>query len=182
MTPQTQKKEGGALSALSTLFGKKTAPSANVAPSAPDSASESTGKKERAAQESPTVSQDKEMTYSEDRAGELLWIRSEDLTALRKGLLEVGKDYVRVGGIVRITASGLDRLRQIVEEGTTLVVLSGHVVNPNLVLARVPGKEEIQRVRVASSQEWCKGMVMTGCVPSDSKWSCAVRPRFKGRA
>jgi hypothetical protein len=182
MTPQTQKKEGGAFTAISTLFGKKTSPSANVAASDRIPAPDSTAKKERAAQDVPAVSQDNEMTYSEDRASEMLWIRFEDLTALRKGLLTAGKDYVRTGGIVRVTASGLDRLRQIVEEGTTLVVLAGHVVNPNLVLARLPGKEEIQRVRVASAQEWCKGMVMTGCVPSEGKWSCTVRPRFKGRA
>ena len=184
MTPQNQKKEGGGLTGPTTRFGKKTAPSVNLAASTPIIGVGDTEKKERAGVEAPPTSRDKEITYSEEKAADLLWIRAEDLTALRKGILTAGTDYVRIGGIVRITASGLDRLRAELEAGTNLVVLSGHVVNPHLVLARIPGKEEVQRVRVTDNKEWCKGMVMVGCVPAETAkfWSCPVRPRFKGRA
>ncbi len=187
----TPKKERGAVSALSSLFGKKARIPANLSDEEPIHVT-NPGAVLDSLEKVPSIFEKKSaeeviglgISYSEERAAELLWIRPEDLTALRKGLLTAAKDFVRVGGIVRITASGLERLRGIVEEGTTLVVLAGHVVNPNLVLARLPGKEEVQRVRVADNKEWCKGMIMTGCIPADTGkfWSCSVRPRFKGRA
>ena len=183
MTPQNTKKEGGsASSGRASLFGKKARTQGTLSEQEPIDALEKV----------PSILEKKSpeeviglgITYSEEAAAERLWIRLEDMTALRKGILTVGKDYVRTGGIVRITAGGLARLKAILEQGSTLVVLSGHVVNPNLVLARVPGKEEVQRVRVADNKEWCKGMVMTSCVPAETAkfWSCNMRPRFKGRA
>jgi hypothetical protein len=194
MTPQNTKKEGGsAASGRASLFGKKARPQSTLSEQEPIHIT-NPGAVIDALEKVPSILEKKSpeeaiglgITYREEAAAERLWIRLEDMTALRKGILTVGKDYVRKcpDGIVRITAGGLARLKAILEQGSTLVVLSGHVVNPNLVLARVPGKEEVQRVRVADNKEWCKGMVMTGCVPAETAkfWSCNVRPRFKGRA
>ena len=167
------------MAALSTLFGKKTAPTGPQEAAAPVPASEP------ANQEETRLKPASGITLSEKAAAEKLWIREEDLVALRKGMLKAGIDYVRTAGFVRITESGLRELGDLIAEGNNLVVQSIAPMNPHIVVARIPGKEDLQRVRVADNGEWAKGMVMSGCVQDAAKeayWTCTVRPRFRGRA
>jgi hypothetical protein len=123
------------------------------------------------------------ITYSEVGAAEKLGIGSEDVTWLRNGVLEVGRDYTREAGFVRITAVGLSNLEGLLAQGSTLLVVAANLPNPNLVLARRPGGTDILRVRVADSSAWVKGMIMPGCISTSvaNKFICEARPRFKGR-
>jgi hypothetical protein len=123
------------------------------------------------------------ITYSEVGAAEKLGIGAEDVSWLRQGVLDLGKDYTREAGFVRITAVGLSKLETLLAQGSTLLVVAANLPNPNLVLARRPGGKDILRVRVADSAAWVKGMIMPGCISTSvaNKFICEARPRFKGR-
>jgi hypothetical protein len=175
----TQKKEGGAFSALSTLFTKKTAPteplSAIESASAPQQ--EETLEKKSAA----TIGMG--ITFSEASAAERLGITEDEVRAIRKELLKAGEDFTREGGFVRIADRGLGKIEAELALGTTLICISTNLPNPNLVLARFPGQTVNIRVRVADSAAWCKGMLLRRCIATENPqiWICEVRPRFKGR-
>jgi hypothetical protein len=190
-TENTPKKEGGAVSAITSLFGKKARIPANLSAEEPIHVTNPAAVIE-AWEKVPSIFEKKNpaeviglgISYSEVGVAEELGISSEDVTWLRKGLLEAGKDYTREAGFVRITASGLAKLEARLAQEDTLIVQSAHVVNPRLVLARQPGNADVMRVRVADNSQWCRGMIMSGCVKAADLpkfWSCTDRPRFKGR-
>ena len=181
----TPKKEGGAASALASLFGKKTRPQAILSVQDPSQASTPASSPQQFEKKNQAEVIGLGITYSEVGAAEKLGITAEDVTWLRKGILQSGTDYTREAGFVRITAAGLSKLEALLAQEDTLIVQSAHVVNPRLVLARQPGNADVMRVRVADNSQWCRGMIMSGCMkdPEVIKfWSCTERPRFKGRA
>ena len=191
-TENTPKKEGGAASALASLFGKKARLQGTLSDQEPIHVT-NPGAVIEALEKVPSILEKKSpaeviglgITYSEVGAAEKLGIDGDDVMWLRKGVLEVGKDYTREAGFVRITPAGMAKLKARLAKGDTLIVQSGHVVNPRLVLARQPGNSDVMRVRVADNSAWCRGMIMSGCMkdPEVPKfWSCTERPRFKGRA
>jgi hypothetical protein len=111
-------------------------------------------------------------------------ITAEDVTWLRKGILEAGTDYTREAGFVRITTAGLAKIEECIAREDTLIVIASNLPNPKLVLGRRPGEGEILRVRVADSTAWCKGMIMPDCRQGADRsgvYTCEARPRFKGR-
>lgn len=173
------KKEGGALSAISTLFTKKTASSANLSAPATDL---STSKVENSEKKNAALV-GLGITFSEDGAGDRLGISADDVRWLRKELLKSGEDFTREGGFVRITGQGLTKLEAELALGTTLICIAANLPNPQLVLAHFPGQEQIVRVRVADSSAWCKGMLLRDCKSTENTkiWVCEARPRFKGR-
>jgi hypothetical protein len=180
----TPKKEGGAASALASLFGKKARPQAILSVQDPSQASTPASSPQQFEKKSPVEVIGLGISYSEVGVAEKLGISSEDVTWLRKGLLEAGKDYTREAGFVRITAAGLSKLEALLaqEEFPSLIVLATNLPNPKLVLARRPGGSDILRVRVADSTAWCKGMIMQDCQEaSQGVYTCEARPRFKGR-
>jgi hypothetical protein len=182
------KKEGGAFSAITTLFAKKNPTTAILSDSpttavTPPTSSAITEKEAGQMAKKIKDAGGAGITYSEESAAERLGIGYEDVTWLRKGILDAGKDYIREAGFVRLTAGGLAKLESRIAQQDTLIVLSAHVVNPRLVLARQPGNPETMRVRVADNNAWCRGMVMSGCIKAEIPkfWSCTERPRAKGR-
>lgn len=178
MTPQ--KKEPGAFSALSTLFGKKNAPQGTTGPV--DDIPVSVEKKNSAASPIPTASPKNGITYSEVGAGEQLGIDAEDVGWFRRAVLALGNDYTREEGFIRINAAGVAKIRARVDAGD-LICTAASLPNPKLVLARRPGKTDVLRVRVANSESWCKGMIMPDCGYTDQAgvFVCEARPRTKGR-
>ena len=187
-TENTPKKEGGALSAITTLFGKKTAPQTSLegssavinAMSAVPAVSEKEAA-EMAKQIKAAVGAG--ISFSEEGAAERLSVSPEDVTWLRKGLLQLGNDFVREEGYVRITGRGLGKLATELELGTTLICLHSNLPNPKIVLARRPGNQLVLRVRVADSSAWCKGMLLQGCIATDNEqiFLCEARPKYRGR-
>jgi len=183
-TENTPKKEGGAVSAITSLFGKKARPQAILSVQDPSQASTPASSPQQFEKKNPAEGIGLGISYSEVGGAEKLGISAEDVTWLRKGLLEAGKDYTREAGFVRITAAGMAKLEARIAQEDTLIVQSAHVVNPRLVLARQPGNPDVMRVRVADNSQWCRGMIMSGCVKAADLpkfWSCTDRPRFKGR-
>jgi hypothetical protein len=178
MTPQ--KKEPGAFSALSTLFGKKNVPQGTTAPA--DDIPVSVEKKTVAASPIPAASIKNGITYSEVGAGEQLGINAEDVGWFRRAILALGNDYTREEGFIRINAAGVAKIRARVDAGD-LICTAASLPNPKLVLARRPGKTDVLRVRVANSEAWCKGMIMPDCGYTDQAgvFVCEARPRTKGR-
>jgi hypothetical protein len=182
------KKEGGALSAITTLFGKKNASQSNLegssaviealsaVPAVSEKEAAEMAKKIKAAVGAG-------ITFSEEGAAERLSISPEDVTWLRKGLLKLGEDFVREGGYVRITGRGLGTIATELELGTTLICLHSNLPNPKIVLARRPGNQLVLRVRVADSSAWCKGMLLQGCIPTDNEqiFICEARPKYRGK-
>jgi hypothetical protein len=178
MTPQ--KKEPGAFSALSTLFGKKNAPHGTTGPV--DDIPVSVEKKNAAVSPIPAASPKNGITYSEVGAGEQLGIDAEDVGWFRRAVLALGSDYTREEGFIRINAAGVAKIRARVDAGD-LICTAASLPNPKLVLARRPGNTDVLRVRVANSESWCKGMIMPDCGYTDQAgvFVCEARPRTKGR-
>jgi hypothetical protein len=175
----TPKKEGGALSAISTLFGKKSATQGHLSAPSPEPSIQQEEAPEKKGRELVGLG----ITFSEDGAAERLGIFEDEVRWMRKELLQLGEDYIREAGFVRITGRGLGKLEAELATGTTLICIATNLPNPKLVLARIPGNRLIMRVRVADSASWCKGMLLRSCIATDNPqiWICEARPRFKGR-
>jgi len=132
----------------------------------------------------PTATPKDGITYSEEGAAERLGIPLDDFQWLRKALLDHGTDFTRESGIVRIKQAGITHLEEILKKGRTLIVTGTQIPNPQLVLAKIPGGQDVLRVRVADRDQWCRGMVIDLVEPTDNAkiWSTTIRPQFKGRA
>jgi len=132
---------------------------------------------------SPASGDDLEVSYYEAKVSELLGLPIEDLIWLRKGLLELGHGFHRNDGGVQITGAGLREIEEALSENKTLICVKSNLPNPQLVLARHPGNDQIVRCRVADSSPWCKGMIMTDCTAAAGAflYVCMTRPKFKGR-
>ena len=180
----TPKKEGGAASALASLFGKKARIPANLGDPEATTSSVTTIPSADSEKKSQAEVIGLGITYSEVGAAEKLGITAEDVTWLRKGILEAGTDYTREAGFVRITTAGIAKIEECIAREDTLIVIASNLPNPKLVLGRRPGEGEILRVRVADSSAWCKGMILPDCRQGADRsgvYTCEARPRFKGR-
>ncbi len=170
-----QKKEGAAASAASPVNSNKTEPQVNL--STPLTLHVSTEGREK---KNPA---ELDSGITEAGAAEKLRISEEEVSWLRKGILDAGKDFIRGNGCITITAAGIEKMAAEIAKGSTLLCIASRLPNPKLVLARRPGSADIIRVRVADSESWCKGMTMPECVISINPQiaMCEARPRFKGR-
>lgn len=175
----TPKKEGGALSAISTLFGKKTAATGHL--STPETSTSPLTTEALEKKKADLVGLG--ISFSEDGAAERLLISEDDVRWMRKELLQLGEDYIREAGFVRITGRGLGKLEAELALGTTLICVATNLPNPKLVLARRPGNQLVLRVRVADSGSWCKGMLLRDCIATDNEqiFICEARPKYRGK-
>jgi len=126
--------------------------------------------------------------FTEEGVAEQLGIDVEAVRKLRASVLIAGTDFVREDGVVRITPSGIQKLLGIRDEKNnggkiTLIVEKSSVLNPNIVLAKIPGVTGLVRLEVRSNEKFKRHMAVPNCVKKrEGVYTYqGPEPRYAGR-